>query len=345
MFHTEMSPHARKWRKHLLLATLTTCVAGAFLGGAIHTIWLAKGRVQQMRDHSTYDAKSSKEVANHVQAAGEFFDATTRNDNVSTYTVARAESLLRDDLWKRLAQRVSVPAGPFIMGTDSPVSDVQDRPRHMASTGAFAIDKFPITNAQYAMFTSETAHKAPSTWKDGLIPKGFELNPVVMVTWQDASDYCTWSGQRLPTEAEWEKAARGTDGRRWPWGNKMNPKLLNTYNTRGTTTPVFAHMAGASPYGAGDMAGNVAEWTKNNFKPYKGSQAPTSMFFVDQSHSKYGASEQYKPIRGGSWKSDPFSTSTYHRSYAFNGDASDFIGFRCVSSEKNKGVNTRAQHK
>ncbi len=336
-FQKDTSPLARKRRRHLLMATLTTCVAGAFLGGAVHTLWLAAGRIDQMQHHSSYDATSPKEVANHVLAAGQFMNATTRNTGVPTYTLAGSESLLRDKVWQRLAKMVSVPAGPFMMGTNRVQSDEQDGPRHMASTGAFKIDKFPVTNAQYAMFSVETAHKVPSYWKDGVIPKGFKLHPVVLVTWQDASDYCTWHNQRLPTEAEWEKAARGTDGRRWPWGNHMDPSKLNTYNTRGSTTSVFAHMTGASPYGAVDMAGNAAEWTANDFKPYKGSHAPTSMFLVDQGNRASGAAEHYKPLRGGSWKSDPFSTSTYHRSYALYGDASDFIGFRCASSKKNKG--------
>jgi len=331
-FEADRSPIARKRRRHVLLITLTTCIAGAFLGGAIHTIWLAAGRVDQMRHHSTYDATSKAEVAKHLQAAGEFLDDTTRNTGVATYTVARAESLLRDDLWQQLAEQVAVPAGSFIMGTDRADSDEQDGPKHTAATGAYRIDKFPVTNAQYAMFVAETAHKAPSHWKGGVIPKGFELHPVVMVTWQDASDYCTWAGKRLPSEEEWEKAARGTDGRRWPWGNRMDPKLLNTYNTRGTTSSVLAHMKGASPYGVIDMAGNVSEWTAGDFKPYKGSQAPTSMFLADQSGG-YGAAEHYKTLRGGSWKSDPFSTATYHRSYALYGDASNYVGFRCATSK------------
>ncbi len=332
-FQAEHTPIARKRRRHMLLITLTTCVAGAFLGGAVHTIWLAAGRVDQMRHHSTYDATSSDEVAKHLQAAGEFLDDTTRNTGVATYTVARAESLLRDDLWQKLAEQVAIPAGSFLMGTSRADSDEQDGPQHTETTAAYSIDKYPVTNAQYAMFVAETAHKAPSHWKGGVIPKGFELHPVVMVTWQDASDYCTWAGKRLPTEAEWEKAARGTDGRRWPWGNRMDPKLLNTYNTRGTTSSVLAHSKGASPYGVIDMAGNVSEWTADDFKPYKGSQAPASMFLVDQSGGGYGAAEHYKPLRGGSWKSDPFSTATYHRSYALYGDASNFIGFRCASSK------------
>ncbi|HKJ83258.1 MAG TPA: SUMF1/EgtB/PvdO family nonheme iron enzyme [Mariprofundaceae bacterium] len=327
-----LSDEARSKRKRLLTATLVTCVAGAFLGGVFHTLFLARGRVAQMQAHSTYDAKKPDEVAKHVQAAGEYLDAITRKQGgVSTYTVASAEALLRDDLWKRLAKKVTVPAGNFIMGTDRPESDIQDRPRHKVYVKAFKIDKYPITNAQYALFVAETGHKAPSSWKQGSIPKGEELRPVTNVFWQDAMDFCTWSdGGTLPTEAQWEKAARGTDARRWPWGNRMTPKLLNTYNNYGRPTSVFTHMKGASPYGAIDMAGNVSEWVKNDFKPYQGSSAPSSMFIPKGDHGAYITSEHYKALRGGSWKSDPFSTTTYHRNYAMAGDSSDFIGFRCA---------------
>lgn len=332
-----LSEGARQKRRRLLTATLVTCVAGAFLGGVFHTLFLAKGRVQQMRDHSTYNANAPKEVAEHEQAAGEFFDAVTRqHDHVSTYTVAQAEAILRDALWKRLAQTVTVPAGEFIMGTDRPESDIQDRPRHKVNVASFRIDKFPVTNAQYALFVAVTAHKAPSSWKQGAITKGDELRPVTNVYWQDAMDYCTWVGGTLPTEAQWEKAARGTDGRRWPWGNRMSPKLLNTYNNYGRPTSVFTHMQGASPYGAIDMAGNVSEWVKNDFKPYPGSSAPSSMFIPKGTHGAYKAIEHYKALRGGSWKSDPFSTTTYHRNYTMAGDASDFIGFRCAYPLKKK---------
>jgi formylglycine-generating enzyme required for sulfatase activity len=324
-------PEARRLRKRLLTATLITCVAGAFLGGVFHTLFLAKGRVAEMRAHSTYNAEIPSEVSKHVQAAGEFLDEITREEDVSTYTVARAEALLRDDLWKTLAEKELIPAGSFIMGTDRPASDVQDRPQHTVTTQAYRIDKFPVTNAQYALFVAETGHKPPSSWKQGAIPKGFELHPVTNVYWQDAMDYCTWDdGGTLPTEEQWEKAARGTDGRRWPWGDRMSPKLLNTYNNFGRTTSVLSHMDGASPYGVVEMAGNVSEWMKNDFKPYPGSSAPSSMFIPKDSTGAYQTIENYKPLRGGSWKSDPFSTASYHRSYAMAGDASDFIGFRCV---------------
>jgi formylglycine-generating enzyme required for sulfatase activity len=317
-------------RRRFISTVLITCVAGAFLAGVFHTLFLAKGRVGQMRVHAGYDAMSQSEVTQHIQAAGEFVDAAhRRTDNVSVYNVEAAASLVKDNIWQQLAQKVSVPAGPFLMGSSLPESDTQDKPEHTATVKAFRIDKFPVTNAQYALFIAEVAHMAPSSWPNGAIPVGYKLHPVVNVYWQDAMDYCTWAGGTLPTEAQWEKAARGTDGRRWPWGNRMSPKMLNTYNSVGSTSSVFAHMNNASPYGAVDMAGNVDEWVENDFVPYPGSSAPTSMFIAKQD-KELGTVEHYKAIRGGSWKSDPFSTTTYHRNYAMRGDASDFIGFRCV---------------
>jgi gamma-glutamyl hercynylcysteine S-oxide synthase len=330
-------------RKRFIASTLITCVAGAFLGGVFHTIFLAKGRVEQMRHHAGYDAQSKSEVTNHIQAAGEFTNEATRlsmKDNVSVYNVAAAQGLLTDKVWERLAKRVNVPAGNFLMGTNRPESDIQDQPQHTVYVKAFRIDKFPVTNAQYALFIAEVAHRAPSSWVNGAIPVGYRVHPVTNVYWQDAVDYCTWAGGSLPTEAQWEKAARGTDGRRWPWGNRMSPTMLNTYNTVGSTSSVFAHTKNASPYGAVDMAGNVAEWTRNDFKPYPGSTAPTSMF-IAKARKGVGIVEHYKAIRGGSWMSDPFSTATYHRNYAHRGDATNFIGFRCVYPAKNTNANSR----
>jgi len=327
---SKMTDEGRNKRRRYISSVLITCVAGAFLGGVFHTLFLAKGRVAQMRHHAGYNASNTTEVTDHIQAAGEFVDAATREkDNVSIYNVAAAEGLLKDKVWNRLAAKIAVPGGPFQMGSSRPESDVQDKPQHTVSVAAFRMDKYPVTNAQYALFIAEVAHHAPASWPSGGIPTGDKLHPVVNVYWQDAMDYCTWAGGTLPTEAQWEKAARGTDGRRWPWGNRMSPKLLNTYNNVGGTSSVFAHMANASPYGAVDMAGNVSEWVKNDFTPYPGSSAPASMFVAKQD-KELGTVEHYKAIRGGSWKSDPFSTTTYHRNYAMLGDASDFIGFRCV---------------
>jgi iron(II)-dependent oxidoreductase len=238
---------------------------------------------------------------------------------------------------------IDIPAGPFLMGTDRRRSDAYDRPRHSVSLPAYSIDKYPVTNAQYARFVAATNHRPPLHWNDGKLPPGLELHPVTMVSWYDASSYAEWAGKRLPTEAEWEKAARGEQGIRWPWGDKMDIERLNTYYSIGATTSVLRFKGGSSPYGVMDMAGNVSEWTADDFAAYAGTDADASVFQgkvavastpKDQAMKVVdlvAVDDKYKVLRGGSWKSDPFSTAVYHRNFSWPKYASDFFGFRCAS--------------
>ena len=220
------------------------------------------------------------------------------------------------------------------MGTDLERADEQDKPRHSVTLPAFYLDKFLVTNAQYARFVASTQRRAPLNWKDGRIPQGELLKPVTMVTWNDAADYCAWDHRRLPHEAEYEKAGRGTDGRRWPWGNQMDPTRLNTYYNVGSSTNVMAYPRGASIYGVYDLSGNVAEWSADDLRPYEGSKAPQNFPSGDGVTATTGS---YKVLRGGSWKGDPFSTSLYHRNFALPNQATDFYGFRCASSAEPTG--------
>ena len=179
-----------------------------------------------------------------------------------------------------------VPAGEFLMG--SVKSDIKaqsyEKPQHKVYLDAFWIDRTEITNAQYARCVSERyclapSNKSSSSYESSLTRKSYYDNsvyaeyPVIYVSWQDAANYCTWAGRRLPSEAEWEKAARGMEGAIYPWGNTSpNCKLANYYDNLASsycvnnTSAVGSYPDGASPYGVMDMAGNVQEWVNDWFR-------------------------------------------------------------------------------
>ena len=341
------SPAERLRRKRFLGATVITCIALVMIGGSMHVVKLGSIRMGEMRALATYNLK---EESTRIRAAGEDIAIHEQNENRKSlavgYTVAEAESLLTKAQWQELDSAVLIPAGKFLMGTDLKNADAASRPQHPINLNAYRIDKYLVTNAQYARFIAATGHRAPSDWKSGKVQQGTLLHPVTLVNWYDAVAYAKWVGKRLPTEAEWEKAARGTDGRRWPWGNNMDPARLNTYYNVGSASDVTTYTNGVSPYGVFDMAGNVDEWVADDFLPYKGSDAPADVFqgkVAQVSDAQDRAlkvvdlvpvNKQYKVLRGGSWKGDPFSTATYHRDYSWPNSASDFYGFRCASSSE-----------
>ena len=167
---------------------------------------------------------------------------------------------------------VTIPAGEFLMGSNKKkgiLVDDSERPQHKLYLPAYRIACTPVTNAQYKRFIQATNYEPPEHWEKGSIPHGKKDHPVVYVSWQDAQAFCRWAGVRLPTEAEWEKAARGTDGRIYPWGNqKPDNALCNCAFKASDTTPVGAYPKGASPFGVLDMAGNVWEWTSSKIADY-----------------------------------------------------------------------------
>lgn len=216
---------------------------------------------------------------------------------------------------------VAIPAGEFIMGGDFE----DERPAHEISVEDFEIDVFEVTNEEFARFVEETGHVTDAekagdsmTWRT--YAEGKPQHPVVKASWNDAVAYCEWAGKRLPTEAEWEKAARGTDGLTYPWGDEWEPTKANTKEGgyRGTTI-VGSFPEGASPYGVMDMAGNVAEWTADWYKAYPGSDF-TSPYF----------GEKYRVIRGGGWFSDKELVRGSSRSASSVDLANDDVGFRCA---------------
>ena len=239
-------------------------------------------------------------------------------------------------LWKQDGKEmVYILGGEFPMGSDE--GNENECPRHTVCLEAFYIDRYPVTNEEYKRFLDATGYPAPCyqvEWADmeeynwdpetRTPPEGKEKHPVVLVTWKDAQVYATWAGKRLPTEAEWERAARGTDGRRWPWGNEFVEGHSNTKETEiNGTKPVGQYSPnGDSLEGVGDMTGNVWEWTSSLFRPY-----PYDANDGRESQDAAG----WRILRGGSW-SNPLDRARC--TARLDGDFLFFsnVGFRCAAS-------------
>lgn len=221
-----------------------------------------------------------------------------------------------------LSPMVEIPAGPFTFGSDTGEDD--ETPSQQIELPAFEMDVFEVTNADFGQFVEATGYvteaeeRGSSGWR--AYAEGKDRHPVVKVSWNDAVAFCEWAGKRLPTETEWEKAARGTDGRAYPWGNDWDPAKVNgkDYGLRGTAV-VGSFGAGASPYGVQDMAGNAWEWTADWYKAY-----PNSTY----QDPFYG--ERFRALRGGGWFEARENLRTTNRSANVPEAANDDIGFRCA---------------
>jgi len=218
-----------------------------------------------------------------------------------------------------------VPAGKFTMGSEDGESD--EKPVRAEYLDAFWIDQTEVTNAMYAQCVTDGQCDPPSSvtsyTQDSYYRNSeFDNYPVIYVSWDDANKYCFWANRRLPTESEWEKAARGTDGRTYPWGNDApNNSLLNYNGVIEDTKQVGAYPAGASPYGALDMAGNVWEWVDDWYDAYPGNTI---------SNSSYGIT--YKVLRGGSWFSYDVNVRSSYRGWDYPTNPNFDFGFRCSRS-------------
>ncbi len=197
---------------------------------------------------------------------------------------------------------VTIPSGHFLMGDE------------FTHTSSFQISRTPITNRQYLLFTNSTAHKPPCHWDNGYPPEDKMDHPVVYVSWYDVRVFCDWLQRKtgrlftLPSEAKWEKAARGTDDRIYPWGDEEpTPDLCNFGNNVGDTTPVGAYPKGASPYGLLDCAGNVWEWAMSACE-----------------------NSSLRALRGGSFDSKASMLSCSARLRHMESYCSNNIGFRIV---------------
>ena len=222
---------------------------------------------------------------------------------------------------------VLVPAGEFIMG--SMAGDPDEQPVRKVYLDAFWMDKDQMSVGKYGTFLDATSHPSPADWDIMSKPMN-QKRPVVNVDWTDADAYCRWAGKRLPTEAEWEKAARGTDGRTYPWGNQLPTDLhanmkKEVWNNHVVLTPVGFFEAGRSPYGVYDMAGNVWEWTNDWYSKDSYKTGP--------SRNPAGPPKgDYKVVRGGSWGSSPKDLRSSDRESRLPSFGSLGTGFRCAKT-------------
>jgi len=220
------------------------------------------------------------------------------------------------------AEWVKIPAGEFTMGD-------KGRDPHKLHLENYWISKVPITNTQYKIFIQETEHRSPKYWEENNFPKGKETHPVVGVDWYDAVAYCEWLSKTtgksisLPTEAQWEKAARGTtDVREYPWGDKFDPNRCNCWELRlRDTTPVGIFPNGASPYGVLDMSGNVLEWCSTKLRDDYNQQPDDDL-----------KGDSPRVLRGGSFNDNQRYVRCADRYRNDPGGRYNNLGFRVVLS-------------
>jgi formylglycine-generating enzyme required for sulfatase activity len=226
---------------------------------------------------------------------------------------------------------VYVPGGTFMMGrNESDGGDDYESPAHSVTIKPFFIDIYEVTNEDYENFVKVTNHKVPQTWSNGAYPTGNARKPVTGVTWDDANDYARWVGKKLPTEEEWEFAARGEHGRLFPWGNKWLAYHANTGRNPEDSVDGSSLMAnvgtykdGKSEFGAYDMIGNAWEWTSSDFKMYSSGKLPEGV----------SPALEPKTIRGGCWATgNSQATTTLRRGYGARGEERgySYAGFRLV---------------
>ncbi|MDX2253184.1 MAG: formylglycine-generating enzyme family protein [Nitrospira sp.] len=228
---------------------------------------------------------------------------------------------------------VTIPAGEFLMGNPEGKGRDDERPQRSVYLDEFAIDQVEVTNERYMAFVNSIGHRTPpNPYGTGPLQsiKGIEQLPVVQTTWYDAKAYCSWAKKRLPTEAEWEKAARGTDGRIFPWGNEppaaKRANFDREWEEEHTLRPVGSLPDGDSPYGVKDMAGNAREWVSDWYDAEYYHHAPNRN---PQGPDKKGV---VRSIRGGSWHSPASDITTSARGRGGFALQTHGTGFRCARS-------------
>jgi len=222
------------------------------------------------------------------------------------------------------APMVLVPAGEFMMGSDE--GDDDEQPVHRVILDHFYLDTFEVTNGRFAKFVAAIQSEPPWGFADPETPVIYADRPVRWVNWLEATGYCLWAGKRLPTEAEWEKAARGTDGRPYPWGQEPPTALQAVFGLKEgdeTVAPIGDHPQGRSPYGVHDLAGNLYEWVSDWYADTFYASPPT--------RNPHGPLEgSTKVQRGGSYINSPYRLRSTFRTKGDPTEHDPHVGFRCA---------------
>ncbi len=257
--------------------------------------------------------------------------------------VTVAEGLEKEVKGKDGAPMVLIPEGSFPMGVPHGDRDGgrDEYPRHDVFVNNFYIDKFELTNSRYLEFVKATSHRIPQNpknatrnlWQGDTITESLADRPVINVDWADANAYCQWAGKRLPTEAEWEKAAKGTADRRFPWGNvEPTNKHLN-FNQQWigekTLMPVGSYELGKSPFGVYDMAGNVWEWVNDWYDAKYYEKSPAKNPTGPETGTK-------RVLRGSGWQNETPTVRIFTRVDSDPTIRNESTGFRCAMDVRTK---------
>ncbi|MBN2364073.1 SUMF1/EgtB/PvdO family nonheme iron enzyme [candidate division WOR-3 bacterium] len=234
--------------------------------------------------------------------------------------------IIMTEQYMNVWEMVLVRKGSFIMGSTEGIED--ETPEQEIFLDDFYIDKYEVTCYQYMLFCEATGHQKPSNWPNGILPQSKYFEPVRYVSYEDAAAYANWLAKTIPTESQWEKAARGEDGRIYPWGNEWTDQGARTIEDRFSVPQNIGWLGelSMSPYGALDMAGNVFEWTSTWYNKYPGSSAQSEYF-----------GNIVKVIRGGSFENSIELATTTYRGIAYPAISYSNIGFRCVFTPQNRG--------
>lgn len=267
-----------------------------------------------------------KSVLNYMEGFGvSLMDSVGRDSETLRLSVTQ--------IGKDEAPMVVIPAGEFWMGSPEDESRSKDEsPRHKVFLDSFSLDIYEVTTKQYTKFMSESGQAAPAFW-DQVDSTRDASKPVIGVSWQEANDFCKWTGKRLPTEAEWEKAARGTDERKYPWGQTLPTTHMANFDRKATPEKIYSDrlmLVGSyedwkSPFGVYDMAGNVWEWVADWYEKKYYQKSP-------KNNPEGPETGDEKVMRGGSWDDFPTALRSADRSSLIPSDQNDSVGFRCAAN-------------